>query len=190
MPTRLAIVARVLLAQKMLRNMGVAIRMRRTAAATRTINVPNEHALTMSSISSRRRDRRRDRYRRNEEKIACQESKNVAKIRKLPILTRSERNSAKEPVWDVSDTARVANAKQRTIRHTSNILSAFTKSSRRIVLTEIFLWVVAKRCGCAGFLVQVAGSMDTQLVGSCRTLMRPGRAQSLLYIASGMGNLR
>src|SRR5260370_37198979 len=126
--TRLPRVARVLVAQKMTRNIGVAIRIRRTTAATRTTNVPNEDAFTMSSISSRRRERRCDAYRRNDEKMTCQHSKNMSKIKKVLVFTRRDKNSAKEPVREVSDTASVARPKQRTIRHTSNSLSAFTRS--------------------------------------------------------------
>jgi len=103
----------------------------------------------------------------------CHDSRNAPKIRKLPTFTRIARNSVKEPAKVVSATANVARPKQTTIRPMSKILSAFSKSWRRMVLTEDRLPIEEKPANTAGpTKIQICA----EATGTLRSRTRPTRS--------------
>ena len=67
----------------------------------------------------------------------CHASSSSEKIRKFPIFTRIDKNSASDPVFELRDTASAANPKHRTIKHKSNSFSALSKNCRRMVCTGV-----------------------------------------------------
>src|SRR5712692_4695084 len=143
----------VLKAQNERRKSGVAILIVNTVAESIRETLTRVVAFAASIASECRVARRFDSYRPKSEKIKCQTSSIIAKMRKFHNLTFTERNSSKGTAPPLGGTTIVASPKDTTTMPKSRSFKAFTRSRRLTSFMSVLFsdghWIYCE-CAVAG----------------------------------------